>query len=110
VVRGTPSGREDDVLPVHAARPPASPDDSDRDGRRGHDATAGLGGLDARVTLADEPPEIESRFRTLTRHRQPATKDWADSFLAAFATVGQLTLVTFDRGLRAKAISAILLG
>ena len=65
---------------------------------------------DPRVTLGDEPPEIEPRFRALTRRRQPATKDWADSFLAAFATAGHLTLVTFDRGLRAKAKSAILLG
>jgi toxin-antitoxin system PIN domain toxin len=64
---------------------------------------------DPRVTIVDEPPEIEPRFRSLTRRRQPATKDWADSFLAAFATAGQLTLVTFDRGLRAKAKSAILL-
>jgi toxin-antitoxin system PIN domain toxin len=65
---------------------------------------------DPRVEFVDEPAEIENRFRTLTRLRQPATKDWADSYLAAFATVGQLTLVTFDRGLRSKAKSAILLG
>ena len=64
---------------------------------------------DPRVTFVDEPPEIEPRFRSLTRRRQPATNDWADSFLAAFATVGDLKLVTFDRGLRAKARSAILL-
>ena len=65
---------------------------------------------DSRVTLVDEPAELETRFRALTRRRQPATRDWADSFLAAFATVGQLTLVTFDRGLRAKAKSVVLLG
>ena len=65
---------------------------------------------DPRVALADEPAELEARFRALTRRRQPATQDWADSFLAAFATVGQLTLVTFDRGLRGKPASAILLG
>ncbi len=64
---------------------------------------------DPRVELVGEPAEIETRFRALTRLRQPATKDWADSYLAAFATVGQLTLVTFDRRLRAKAKSAILL-
>jgi uncharacterized protein len=64
---------------------------------------------DPRVTLVDEPAEIEMPFRALTRRRQPATKDWADSFLAAFATVGQLTLVTFDRGLQVKAKPAILL-
>ncbi|MDP9324788.1 MAG: type II toxin-antitoxin system VapC family toxin [Acidobacteriota bacterium] len=65
---------------------------------------------DPRAELVDEPAEIETRFRALTRLRQPATRDWADSYLVAFATVGQLTLVTFDRGLRAKAKSAILLG
>jgi len=65
---------------------------------------------DPRVTFVDEPPEIEPRFRTLTRQRQPATKDWADSFLAAFATMGHLTLVTLNRGLRTKAKSSILLG
>jgi predicted nucleic acid-binding protein len=64
---------------------------------------------DPRVTVVDEPPGIEPRFRSLTRRRQPATKDWADSFLAAFATAGHLTLVTFDRGLRVKARAAILL-
>jgi toxin-antitoxin system PIN domain toxin len=65
---------------------------------------------DPRVELVDEPAEIETRVRALTRLRQPATKDWADSYLAAFAAVGQLTLVTFDRGLRAKVKAAILLG
>ena len=65
---------------------------------------------DPRVALVDEPSEIEARFRALTRLRQPATKDWADSYLAAFAAAGQLTLVTFDRGLRAKAKSTVVLG
>lgn len=64
---------------------------------------------DPRVTFVNEPSGTEPRFRSLTRRRQPATKDWADSFLAAFATAGGLTLVTFDRGLQAKARSAILL-
>ena len=65
---------------------------------------------DPRVEFVDEPTEIETRFRALTRLRQPATRDWADSYLAAFATVGQLTLVTFDQRLRSRAKSAILLG
>ena len=65
---------------------------------------------DPRVEFVHEPADIEIRFRALTRLKQPATKDWADSYLAAFATVGQLTLVTFDRGLRSKAKSGILLG
>ena len=65
---------------------------------------------DPRVELVEEPAELEAQFRALTRLRQSATKDWADSYLAAFATVGQLTLVTFDKGLRAKAKSTVLLG
>jgi toxin-antitoxin system PIN domain toxin len=65
---------------------------------------------DPRVQLVDEPAEIEARFRALTRLRQPATKDWADSYLVAFAAVGQLTLVTFDRGLRLKPKSVVVLG
>ena len=65
---------------------------------------------DPRVEFVDEPADTETPFRALTRLRQPATKDWADSYLAAFATVSQLTLVTFDRGLRSKAKSAIVLG
>jgi len=65
---------------------------------------------DPRVTFADEPADLEPRFRSYTRRPQPATKDWADSFLAAFAAAGQLTVVTLDRGLRAKAKSAVLLG
>jgi toxin-antitoxin system PIN domain toxin len=64
---------------------------------------------DPRVELADEPAEIEARFRALTRLRRPATRDWADCYLAAFATVAKLTLVTFDRGLRAKARSLVVL-
>ena len=64
---------------------------------------------DHRVVFLDEPPEVESRFRSMTRLRQPAPKDWADSYLAAFAAAAHLTLVTFDKGLRGKATSAILL-
>ena len=58
---------------------------------------------DDRVDLMDEPPGLEVRFRTFTRSRYPAAKDWADSYLAAFAAAAQLTLVTFDRGLKTRA-------
>jgi toxin-antitoxin system PIN domain toxin len=64
---------------------------------------------DPHVAFMDEPQGIDILFRALTRLRQPATKDWADSYLAAFATAGQLTLVTFDRGLQSKATASILL-
>ena len=64
---------------------------------------------DERVELMDEPSGLEPRFRTLTRLPNPATKDWADSYLAAFAATGQLTLVTFDRALRTKVKPLVLL-
>ena len=64
---------------------------------------------DDRAELMDEPSGLEPRLRTLTRRPNPATKDWADSYLAAFAASGELTLVTFDRALRAKTKPPILL-
>ena len=64
---------------------------------------------DSRVSLLEEPPAIERAFRSMSRLRHPAPKDWADSYLAAFALVSGLTLVTFDRALRGKASQAILL-
>jgi toxin-antitoxin system PIN domain toxin len=65
---------------------------------------------DDRIELAQEPPGLEPRFRALTRRANPAPKDWADSYLAAFSMSGGLTLVTFDRGLRTKARPVVLLG
>lgn len=64
---------------------------------------------DERVDFIDEPPGLESRFRTMTHSRLAAPKDWADSYLAAFAATSQLTLVTFDRALRTKAKPLVLL-
>lgn len=58
---------------------------------------------DDRVDFLDEPAGLERRFRSATQPRHPAPKDWADSYLIAFAGVAQLTLVTFDRALRTKA-------
>ena len=65
---------------------------------------------DDRVELMNEPSNLEPRFRRLTRRPSPATKDWADSYLAAFAASGELTVVTFDRALRRKTKPLILLG
>jgi toxin-antitoxin system PIN domain toxin len=64
---------------------------------------------DERVEFLDEPSGLDGRFRALTRSRQAAPKVWADGYLAAFASAARLTLVTFDRGLRAKAQPAVLL-
>lgn len=64
---------------------------------------------DERIGFLDEPPEIEAAFRALTQPGQAAPKDWADSYLAAFAVAAQLTLVTFDQALSGKARQLVLL-
>jgi toxin-antitoxin system PIN domain toxin len=64
---------------------------------------------DERIGFLDEPPEVEAAFRSLTQSRQAAPKDWADSYLAAFALAAQLTLVTFDQALSGKARQLVLL-
>ena len=63
---------------------------------------------DDRVEFLDEPSGLEPRFRSLTRLRNPAAKDWADSYLASFAAAAQLTVVTFDRALRRKVKARVL--
>jgi uncharacterized protein len=57
---------------------------------------------DERIGFLDEPPEIEATFRGLTQSGQAAPKDWADSYLAAFALAAQLTFVTFDQAFSSK--------
>jgi len=64
---------------------------------------------DERIGYLDEPPEIEGAFRDLTQSGQAAPKDWADSYLAAFAMAAHLTLVTFDQALSGKARQLVLL-
>ena len=64
---------------------------------------------DDRVDLHEEPFDLEQRFRALTRSRQASPKAWGDAYIAAFAQASQLTLVTFDRALRGKTTSVVLL-
>jgi toxin-antitoxin system PIN domain toxin len=65
---------------------------------------------DERILLLAEPSTMEEAFRALSRHKRPAPKDWADSYLVAFAGVAGLQLVTFDLALRSKSKDALLLG
>jgi len=65
---------------------------------------------DDRVGFLDEPPDVERRFRMLTRLKSASPKTWADAYLIAFADASQATLVTFDRALRDKTKLLILLG
>ena len=64
---------------------------------------------DDRVTFLEEPPEVEGPFRGLTRATYAAPKDWGDSYLAAFASAAQLTIVTFDQAFRTKTKELLLL-
>ena len=64
---------------------------------------------DDRTLFLEEPPTIESRFRSLTQEKRPSPKDWGDSYLAAFAAESDVTLVTFDQALHRKSIGALLL-
>lgn len=56
-----------------------------------------------------EPEQIESAFRKLTSASRSLSQQWPDAYLAAFARIAGLTLVTFDRGLRQIAAGNTLL-
>jgi len=56
-----------------------------------------------------EPEQIELAFRRLTPGGRSLSQQWPDAYLAAFARVAGLTLVTFDRGLRQMAAENTLL-
>jgi uncharacterized protein len=64
---------------------------------------------DERVEFLDEPSGLETHFRALTRSPLASPKDWADSYLAAFAQASRLTVVTFDQGFQNKAKDLLLL-
>ena len=55
---------------------------------------------DDRIEFADEPSELDSEFRHHSSRLHPASKTWTDDYLAAFATAGGMTLVTFDQAFR----------
>jgi len=46
---------------------------------------------DDRVSFVEESSTLEARFRALTQDERPATKDWADSYLYAFAETADFT-------------------
>lgn len=64
---------------------------------------------DGRVEFLDEPGGIETQFRSLTQSPHASPKEWADSYLAAFAHASRLTVVTFDRAFQKKARDLVLL-
>ena len=64
---------------------------------------------DPRVSYLEEPTGLEQAFRSHSRRGIPAPKEWADSYLLAFAAVSGLRLVTFDQGFRGRAKDLLLL-
>jgi hypothetical protein len=53
-------------------------------------------------------PAIELAFRSLSKSPQVAPKDWADSYVSAFAQVSGLRLVTFDQALQSRTAGSLL--
>ena len=67
---------------------------------------------DDRIEFHREPesPEFETIFQEFSSKGRRSPKLWADAYLAAFAKVSGLTLVTFDQAFHAMAaISATIL-
>ena len=64
---------------------------------------------DGQAIFVEEPPAIEHIFRNLSRSGHAAPKDWADSYLSAFAQTSAFRLVTFDRALARRTADSLLL-
>jgi toxin-antitoxin system PIN domain toxin len=61
------------------------------------------------VVFLDEPPGVDAAFRRISSRDEISPNRWQDDYLAAFAEVGDLTLVTFDRALAARVPGVTLL-
>ena len=64
---------------------------------------------DDRIYLLEEPASVESVFRAQSRRAISDSKGWADAYLAAFAIVAQMTLVTFDKGFAGRLDALVIL-
>jgi len=57
---------------------------------------------DSRIVFLEEPPDIDSIFRSFSDQNFRRPKIWSDSYLAAFAAASHLSFVTFDRGFQGR--------
>ena len=64
---------------------------------------------DERILFLEEPPNLEAAFRMLSRQPHPHAKNWADDYLAAFASVSGMQFVTFDRAFQGKVEKLLIL-
>lgn len=58
----------------------------------------------------EEPRGMETELRFYAARKTPSPREWADSYLIAFAASASMPLVTFDRGLSQRYARSILLG
>jgi toxin-antitoxin system PIN domain toxin len=65
--------------------------------------------VDSDCIFEDEPFGLEVEFRAFSDRIKPHPKEWADSYLAAFAAAKSMELVTFDKALAERARRSILL-
>lgn len=55
---------------------------------------------DERIEYIEEPEGIEHHWRAFTHKAKHSPKIWNDAYLAAFAKIANLKLLTFDKGFR----------
>ena len=64
---------------------------------------------DDRISFLQEPAGLEPPLRSFSQSRTASPKQWADAYLAAFASAAGLRLVTFDKGFRSKPVECLVL-
>jgi toxin-antitoxin system PIN domain toxin len=64
---------------------------------------------DTRIAFLPEPDDLEKEFRLRSRLATRSPKVWADAYLLAFAAVGGVKLVTFDRALQRRGVDVLVL-
>ena len=65
---------------------------------------------DERVIFLNESPGIDGEWSKRTQGTSSSTNTWTDAYLAAFATIRGLRIVSFDRGFKKLAgIDALIL-
>jgi toxin-antitoxin system PIN domain toxin len=62
-----------------------------------------------RAAFVEEPASVDPTFRSLSQSIHSAPKDWADSYISAFAQVAGLQLVTFNQALQRRTGGSLLL-
>jgi len=62
---------------------------------------------DPRFFFMSEPEDLAGKWREISSRKSGPS--WTDGYLVAFATVGELRLVTFDKALNASSTNALIL-